>query len=374
MPKIISDFVKGYVFRLSEEKYSFSQVIKLMKEKNIMITKCTISRIIKENKENFDCSQKNNKKVPINQNLHSDTFRRKKPLTPKQRQIREMVIKENPPSQRTIAARTDIPLTTVNRIIKRDLALKMRKKGKVHRLQPHHIKQRKTCARKLYERHLSGEKWMNVVTLDEAWVYLNDCNVPRAIYYANSQINSDRSWIKQCRESFSRGFMIVAGFCFNGKLKLKKVDPKVKINSSVYQRLVLDPLFDTEIPDLYGDDANHVCLHQDKATSHTSRATVQYMAQKHQETGISFIPFSDIPAKSPDLAPMDFCAFGLLKSALRNRRPNTLDGLWKVVNECWADIDINILRRSLISWKHRCRYVAKNHGHHLEHKKLYRNV
>ena len=41
-------------------------------------------------------------------------------------------------------------------------------------------------------------------------------------------------------------------------------------------------------------------VHMDKASSHTSKSTV-----KQIETGISFIPFSGIPTKSPDLFPME---------------------------------------------------------------------
>ncbi|UYV68687.1 hypothetical protein LAZ67_6000439 [Cordylochernes scorpioides] len=77
------------------------------------------------------------------------------------------------------------------------------------------------------------------------------------------------------------------------------------------------------------------------------------------ETGIPYIPFKHIPEKSPDLAPMDFCAFGLLKTALRSINQKTLDGLWKVVKDCLDGLDQNISRRSLISWKHRCRAVAE---------------
>ena len=38
--------------------------------------------------------------------------------------------------------------------------------------------------------------------------------------------------------------------------------------------------------------------------------------------GIHAIPFTDIPVKSPDAAPMDFCAFDLLKSAVAKHRPH----------------------------------------------------
>ncbi|UYV83577.1 hypothetical protein LAZ67_23001514 [Cordylochernes scorpioides] len=102
------------------------------------------------------------------------------------------------------------------------IGLKIRKKLKVHVLKPHHIEERKTYSRALYEKYLEGEKWKNVVTLDEAWVYLNDSNIRRAIYYANSQINTLQNWVNQCKESSSKGFMIVAGFCYNGKLPIKK--------------------------------------------------------------------------------------------------------------------------------------------------------
>ncbi|UYV75526.1 AHR [Cordylochernes scorpioides] len=112
---------------------------------------------------------------------------------------------------------------------------------------------------------------------------------------------------------------------------------------------------------------------QDKATSHTSHSTRQYLDEKMDETGISYIPFKHIPEESPDLTPKDFYAFGSLKTALRSRKPKMLEGLWKVVKDCWDDLDQNILRQSLISWKHRCRAVAKRQGLPIENNKLYKH-
>ena len=37
---------------------------------------------------------------------------------------------------------------------------------------------------------------------------------------------------------------------------------------------------------------------------------------------------------------MDFCDFGLLKQALRKRKPNSLDGLWKACKQCWEEIPL----------------------------------
>ena len=107
--------------------------------------------------------------------------------------------------------------------------------------------------------------------------------------------------------------MVVTGFCYNGKFNLRCVTKNVKINSAYNQAEVLDPLFKTEVPALYGNDSSKVWVHQDKASSHTSRSTAAHMRALEAETGIHAIPFADIPTKSPDAAPMDYCAFGLLK-------------------------------------------------------------
>jgi hypothetical protein len=111
-----------------------------------------------------------------------------------------------------------------------------------------------------------------------------------------------------------------------------------------------------------------VKLHQDKASSHTSKSTINFLNQKKISTGISYIPFSDIPAKSPDISPMDFCGFGLLKQALRKRKPTTLDGLWKACKQCWEEIPLQTLQKSLISWKYRCRLIVQRKGYHIENK------
>lgn len=93
------------------------------------------------------------------------------------------MLKENPPSQRTVAKSLKCSVSTVNKMINVDLNLKKSKKCNVHRLLPKHIAERKTRCRILYEKHLSKEKWKTIVTIDESWVYLNDCSKKRAIYY-----------------------------------------------------------------------------------------------------------------------------------------------------------------------------------------------
>ena len=48
-----------------------------------------------------------------------------------------------------------------------------------------------------------------------------------------------------------------------------------------------------------------------KASCYTSKSTAVYFEKKESETGIKCVSLDEIPVKSPDAQPMDFCAFGL---------------------------------------------------------------
>ena len=51
------------------------------------------------------------------------------------------------------------------------------------------------------------------------------------------------------------------------------------------------------------------------------------------DLSIEFIPFQRIPAKFPDVLPMDYCAFGLLKITLSKRKPIDINAVWKIKKE-----------------------------------------
>ena len=145
------------------------------------------------------------------------------------------------------------------------------------------------------------------------------------------------TWFKESRESFPKGFMVAAGFSYNGKLTIKRIEKNAKINSIYYQEKILTPIFKEEIPSLYPFDLYKVELHQDKASSQTSKSTAIFLEKMRIETGIKTIPFSHIPVKAPDASPMDFCAFGLLKNELAKRHLKH----WTVYGKLWKMSGVN---------------------------------
>lgn len=365
MTKKIADFWKGYIKGLSDAGFSASVIIKRCREAGIDLSKSVVNSVIAEIKKTGHPAKFTTEKVKPKRSRPS------RPLATV-KVIKRLARQENPPTQKTMAFKAGTSASTVNRVIHDDLRLRKRFKARGHALSARHISERKTNARKLYERHLSGDKWRFVVTLDEAWIYLNDCGKTRAIFYRPKDAKGRADWIRECKESFSKGFMIIAGYCSKGRLQIRRVAKNVKVNAKYYQDNILEPLFRHEIPALYGNEACKVRIHQDKASSHTARSTVNYLQQMETETGISAIPYSDIPVKSPDASPMDFCGFGLLKRGLGDRRPRTLDGLWKACQQVWNAIPLPVLQRSLLQWKLRCRAIARLHGHHVEHSRWWK--
>ncbi|OWA53067.1 hypothetical protein BV898_17502 [Hypsibius exemplaris] len=77
---------------------------------------------------------------------------------------------------------------------------------------------------------LNSRKWKNIVTIDEAWVYLTDVNGIQKIYYKFRRERSPGSWTEFWKESHPKGVTFLVGVCSRGKTALCFVKPGAKIN------------------------------------------------------------------------------------------------------------------------------------------------
>lgn len=68
--------------------------------------------------------------------------------------------------------------------------------------------------------------------------HLSDCDKNRSIYYHWRKGENWKSLVHRT-QTFTRGFMVVAGFRYNGKLNIRIFHENVKINSSHYQNDIL---------------------------------------------------------------------------------------------------------------------------------------
>lgn len=91
-------------------------------------------------------------------------------------------------------------------------------------------------------------------------------------------------------------------------------------------------------------------LHKDKAAIPFLKITTAILEKRKTDTSIAYIPSQHIAVKSLDVSPMNYCAFGLMKRAISKCIPMTI-GLWKVVEEEFKSIPLEILGKALPLWK-----------------------
>jgi histone-lysine N-methyltransferase SETMAR len=359
MPKIISNEAETKVLTLSKEGNTYQYIKQRLNEDGVDICVRTITRMIK----NVGISRQAKSKGLLKPKYRRPPLKRTPAMIKK---VKSLVNKKNPETWRTIAKVTGLTHPTISTIMYKDLGLVKRKKSGVHKLSTKHQTNRKTNCRKLYEKHLAGDKSEFAVTLDEALVYLKNSNGERKICYLAKGEDVPDDWVFENGESFSKGFMVIGVITGRGTVPLFQVPPKAKVNAEYYIEYVLKPLFKNHLPRLYGNDINKVFFHHDKASSHTAGLTIDYLKQMKKELGISYLEKHEIPVKSPDASPLDFFGFGYLKQKLFHRKATTLAGVWKLCQEIWSEIDIDLVKRVFESWKKRCRMISSRDGRHIE--------
>ncbi|OQV20031.1 hypothetical protein BV898_06034 [Hypsibius exemplaris] len=166
-----------------------------------------------------------------------------------------------------------VSATTIARVVSQDLEGKVRKKCRVYALSNKQAKQRVDRGPR-FLRYINGRKWKNVVTINEAWVYLTVFNGIRKIYYEFRGERSPESWTNFWKESHPKGVLFVAGVCSCEKTAIRFVKPGAKINSEYYIQHVLKPLFKNDIRKLFpGELINKVVFHHDSAPAPSSGIT-----------------------------------------------------------------------------------------------------
>jgi hypothetical protein len=178
----------------------------------------------------------------------------------------------------------------------------------VHGLSAKNIEIRRQRSLALYKM-LNNQKWKNVITTDEAWFYMSDCNGKRRIHYVSRDQKNPKVERAERRAAHSKRFMVWAGVSYNGKTSLHFIEPGAKVNRHYYIDNVLRKFLARDARRLY-PNGNFV-FHQDSAPSHTALDTRRFM-----EANMRFIPKEKWIPKSPDAASMDYFVWGYLKRLL----------------------------------------------------------
>ena len=144
-----------------------------------------------------------------------------------------------------------------------------------------------------------------------------------------------------------------------GKLDLVILPSGFKITAAFYIENCLKPLLEGLSTEL---DKKKVIFHQDLAPAHRAKKAQGFLKENFPR----FIPAWDTPSNSPDINPLDFCLWSVLKDRLTKYDlvPN-FDRLCKILHKEWAAIPQQVVQDACNSWLRRVRQVERAHGSHI---------
>ena len=199
---------------------------------------------------------------------------------------------------------------SMQNLVKNDLHLKSFKRRTVHFLSEKIVKKRLARSKGMLTRLatqpldkiiFSDEK---LFTIEQATNKQND----RILAPTSSSITEKHLYVKRTQKPQS--VMVWAGISAKGRTPLVFVPVGAKINSSTYQKLILEPVVKDLSKTMFNKEP--FLFQQDSAPAHTSNISQNWLRENIPD----FITKEEWPPSSPDLNPMDFSIWSILEKML----------------------------------------------------------
>ena len=265
-------------------------------------------------------------------------FVRTKPFL---KNLKRLISPPSSPYQTELANKLGYSRRIVERVLRENLQVKLRKKKK-----PYDVSEKKSEIRlirsEILLNYLMPGKLKYVFTFDKTYIHLDQTIQKRDFYYEEVQLFVPDDLKLPCA-SWSKKLMVAIGICWFGKSKAYIIPSTAKVTAQVLIKSVLTPIVRKDLPRLYGEQSSKVWLHMDSAPSHTADVTQQWLV----DSGQKFILKEHWPPYSPDISPLDYGVNGNLKRILTGRKCKDLDGLARVVKKVWDEYDIKKIRNAL---------------------------
>jgi inhibitor of nuclear factor kappa-B kinase subunit alpha len=266
-------------------------------------------------------------------------------------------------SPREIERATGISRSTVRRIAKHDLNLKVYRRREVQKLSDADSTKRFAACKRLKQRMTDEKIDRTWFTDEKIFTVQTPTNTQNDRVYANVRFKRDvtPARLLKGRKHFSQSVMVSLAVSKLGKTAPFFVTPKAKVNSVYYCDEVLAQGLLPDIRQLSGVDG--YVFQQDGAPAHRSRHTVAYLKANVPE----FIEPENWPPNSPDLNPVDYSIWGCLQQLVYREPIRDVDHLKRVIILRWAEISQALVDSAIDQWSRRVNAVILAHGGHIEH-------
>jgi hypothetical protein len=273
-------------------------------------------------------------------------------------------VAEERKSPRKIQNETGISRSSVIRIIRQDLHLKVYKRVQVQLLTETNKEKRLLCATRLLDRFSSDRLvrriWFSDEKLFSVSAPLNKQN-DRVYSTATKKSEVPSEQILFQHSHFSKSVMVSVAVSKMGKSQIVFIEPGAKINSEYYCQEVLAHGLLLDIRQRCGH--YNWTLQQDGAPSHRAAKTVEFLRAE----GVNFIEPDLWPPNSPDLNPVDYAIWGALEERVYIHKPRNIEELRQAIIEEWGKLSQRIIIRSIDQWRIRLIKVVELNGGHIEH-------
>ena len=115
------------------------------------------------------------------------------------------------------------------------------------------------------------------------------------------------------------------------------------------------------------DDCADLYFQQDGATAHYAIWLLKWLDEHFLDILIGRRGFVEWPARSPNLTPLDFFLWGVLKNQVFSDKPKTLNDLKDNIINALKDITPEMCKKVIESIVKRCHHCIANNGLHFEH-------
>lgn len=279
-------------------------------------------------------------------------------------------MKEDPANQhhsvRKIAARENVPRTTVRRAL-RTLGFVSRKKVKGQRLG----QQKKTKRLALAKKILSQIKRKNGKIKVED-MFFSDEKIFR-LRETSGGTQNNRLWVQEdCVKADVPGNLLIlnvetnapgimVGLCVgvNGVTRPVFVEKGVKINTEVYCETMLKSNYFPEIRAMVGEKW---VFQQDGAPAHRSNATKAYL----QSNTPAYL--KQWPPNSPDLNPLDYSIWSIIATHVNRQGPENYNELRAAVVRAVTALGRNVVAKACMQFKERLEMCVQMEGGHFEYR------
>jgi len=123
-------------------------------------------------------------------------------------------------------------------------------------------------------------------------------------------------------------------------------------------------IFNTIVNQLDDEELSTGYFQQDRATSHTSHAS---MAEIQSFFGDRVISKGLWPPRSPDLTPPDYFVWGYLKGIVYQNKPRSIDALKTNITEEFQAVTADVLARNFQNIARRVQFCLDGNGGHFQH-------